>query len=693
MNRLFLMCIAALLIAALQTAGAQQGAAQIEKQLARAHHRATVDGDVPGAIEEYRRIVAAAGTNRSVAALALVRMAECYQKLGDRQARQIYERVLREYADQQQQVTVARARLGTTAPPVRAAGDRAVWTGRDVDLFGRVSPNGKLLTYVDWFNTGNVMVHDLESGVSRALTAKKTWSDPGEGSWSTISRDGRLVAYGWNDSKGNIVVRISPIEATAGIPSPRQVASFTDKEVRFISVLDWSPDGKSIAMTVARTDGTGQIGVLSTVDGSLRVLKSVGWTGPERVFFSGDGKHLAYDLPASDVNDQRDIFVLAVDGSREIPAVVHAAKEELLGWSLDGTQLLFRSDRTGSNGVWAVSFVNGNVKGAPELLKVDVGPIFSLGITNSGTLYAYKSISTRDIKIASVDLATGKLGEHIGDFQTGYLNGPRSPEWSPDGKSLAYSACGGNCLVIRTVDTGEVRQVGRPLLYFREPRWAPDGRSVVVASRDDKGRNGIFQVDVQTGAAIRLIDGPNFGAAPQWSPDGKKLYYSIRGQGFLEWDVATQSSRPVFQHTPLFDEVNVSPDGRFFAARTGNASAPSASLLVVPVDGGEPRELLRLSQPEHFGGLRTIVWARDSRSLLVTKIVESRADLLLVPIDGQPARRLDIDPTMWTQGSMGFLDSGFSLSPDGRRLAFLTGKNAAEIWALENFLPPAAPKK
>jgi hypothetical protein len=48
---------------------------------------------------------------------------------------------------------------------------------------------------------------------------------------------------------------------------------------------------------------------------------------------------------------------------------------------------------------------------------------------------------------------------------------------------------------------------------------------------------------------------------------------------------------------------------------------------------------------------------------------------------------------MWTQGSMGFLDSGFSLSPDGRRLAFLTGKNAAEIWALENFLPPAAPKK
>src|SRR5688572_13415049 len=136
MNRLFFTCIAALMISALQTDGAQQGTAQIEKQLARAHHKATVDGDLPGAIEEYKRIVAAAGTSRAVAAQALVRMAECYQKLGDTQARNIYERVLREYADQQQQVMVARTRLGTAAPPARAAGDRAIWTGRDVDLFG-----------------------------------------------------------------------------------------------------------------------------------------------------------------------------------------------------------------------------------------------------------------------------------------------------------------------------------------------------------------------------------------------------------------------------------------------------------------------------------------------------------------------------------------------------------------------------
>ena len=102
MNKLSVMCVSALLIAALQTTGAQQGTAQLEKQLARAHHKSTVDGDLSGAIKEYQQIVTAAGTNRTIAAQALVRMAECYQKLGDAESRKIYERLVRDYADQRE---------------------------------------------------------------------------------------------------------------------------------------------------------------------------------------------------------------------------------------------------------------------------------------------------------------------------------------------------------------------------------------------------------------------------------------------------------------------------------------------------------------------------------------------------------------------------------------------------------------
>ena len=171
MNRLFLMCIAALLIAALQTAGAQQSAAQIEKQLARAHHKATVDGDLTGAIEEYKQIVATAGNNRAVAAEALVRMAECYQKLGDAQALPIYQRVVRDYADQKSAVVRARARLTPDAAVAAVKGDRPVWSGPKVDMFGQVSPDGRFITYVDWGVDQNLVVHDVVTNTDRPLTA------------------------------------------------------------------------------------------------------------------------------------------------------------------------------------------------------------------------------------------------------------------------------------------------------------------------------------------------------------------------------------------------------------------------------------------------------------------------------------------------------------------------------------------
>ena len=57
------------------------------------------------------------------------------------------------------------------------------------------------------------------------------------------------------------------------------------------------------------------------------MLKSVDWRGSSNMFFSPDGKYLGYDLPESDTARQRDVFVLAIDGTREIPAVVHRGQD------------------------------------------------------------------------------------------------------------------------------------------------------------------------------------------------------------------------------------------------------------------------------------------------------------------------------------------------------------------------------
>src|SRR5262249_29204389 len=122
-------------------------------------------------------------------------------------------------------------------------------------------------------------------------------------------------------------------------------------------------------------------------------------------------------------------------------------------------------------------------------------------------------------------------------------------------------------------------------------------------------------------------------------------------------------------------------------------STKTSSLLLVPVDGGKPRELLRLTQPEEWGRGSTTAWMPDGRAVIVTKLTPNGAELLLVPIDGAPLRKLDIDAENWTRGAKHYFDQGFTLSPDGRHVAFLMGKSGSEVWALENFLPTLSAKK
>jgi tetratricopeptide (TPR) repeat protein len=112
--------------------------AQADVTLEKARRKETLEGDLKGAIALYTKAIAEAKGDRSLSAKALIRMAECHQKLGDAEARTIYERIVRDYDDQKDAVSIARARLGRTARVEVANGDRPVWRGPEVDIFGRI---------------------------------------------------------------------------------------------------------------------------------------------------------------------------------------------------------------------------------------------------------------------------------------------------------------------------------------------------------------------------------------------------------------------------------------------------------------------------------------------------------------------------------------------------------------------------
>ena len=676
--------IAVAVLAAALLAGAQPKD-DAERLLKAAHNTELVDGDLKGAIKQYGEIVAKyTKADRAVVAMALVRMAECYQKMGDAEARKIYEQVVREYGDQKQAVAEARARLGGAAAAQRSTGDRPVWTESYVDGFGTISPDGRFLTYTDW-RTGSLMLRELASGTDRRLTAG-TYAD-GETQFSAISKDGKQVAYQWFlNGNQRYELRVASL-AGGGLLESRRL--FDNPDFKGVAPYDWSPDGKWIAVFVQRQDRTGQIGLVSVPEGKLRVLKSVDWKGPTKIFFSPDGRYIAYDMKIGDNGRERQIFVMAVDGSGETAAVAHPSINVAMGWSPDGRDLLFASDRSGSMGLWSVPMANGKPQGFATLLRADVGSSWSLGTAASGTLYVWRSTPVY-VGVAPIDLDGGKPAASPGRPLQIFITSRGRPDWSKDGKELVYTPCaqlgGGPCtIVIRSMETGQTRELEPPLQYFFFPRFSPDGRSFLTPGTDLKGRQGTFLIDATTGDVTPIAGGP-FKPLVQWTADGSGIYHA-GGNRVAERNLATGAEREIM-HNPPPDALgfSVSPDGKHVAVIASDRKTYH-SVMVVPVGGGEARTLLRVNAPEQLRGdqANSPAWTPDGRAVIVAKVLfgdTPKSELWRVPIDGGAPRKLDIDISNWT-------GDGFRISPDGKRIAFVAtaGKQGAEIWAVENFLP------
>jgi Tol biopolymer transport system component len=693
MKRALLIACGALLVVATGHAG-QDPKVDAERLLKAAQNTETVDGNPQAAIKQYQALVDRfSKSDRATAATALLRMAECYQKVGDAQAIRTYERLIRDYADQNGPVSVARSRLGTRGSAAEETrGDRAVWSGERVRSWGRVSPDGRFMT--GQALSGGLSLHDIQTNTDRTLTPEPESYFAQWTRHSVFSKDGRQVVYEWNQNS-RLAFRIADV-VPSGFVQPRQFFLASDEVVPGgLECFDWSPDGKWIAAVVRRKDQSGQILRISVADGSAGVLQSMDWNVPTQVFFSRDSKYIAFDRPATpESTEQRDIFLLAIDGSREVPAVRDSAHKGVMGFSPDGTKLLFSSDKTGSMSLWALPYADGRMIGPAELLKSDIGKSFegrthSLGVTDAGALFEHKRISNRDVAIAAIDLDSGKVVGAPATFAQGFAGSARNPMWSPDGKYLAYPCDDGTRFAIRTVQTGQVRVLPRRLNYIQAIlQWVSNGQSVLVRAHNLKGRVGLFSIDLQSGepTEIPTPEGfPEYFGFAQLSPDGHNLYLTTPA-AIVERDIASGEQREILRAGPPAMGP-ISPDGRYLAVVQPNGSRVG----IVSVAGGDPTFVLQFSEPEHLQSRRSgrEVWTPDSKALIVLKEIGRHGEAWLVPIDGRPPRKLDMDVDSFWAGAVSPEETGISLSPDGRRFAVVLGRASDEVWALENFLPAA----
>jgi len=84
-------------------------------------------------------------------------------------------------------------------------------------------------------------------------------------------------------------------------------------------------------------------------------------------------------------------------------------------------------------------------------------------------------------------------------------------------------------------------------------------------------------------------------------------------------------------------------------------------------------------------------WTPDGRAILLKKGTTGvdPSEMWLVPISGEPPRKIDLDARRIAAGAIGVT----RLHPDGKQIALVAGHITTELWVLENFLPALKEKK
>lgn len=650
-------------------------------------------GDLQKAIGLYQDIVKKFPGEREIAAKAQLHIGLCYEKLGLGEAEKAFQKVVSDFPDQKDAVQRAREKLSlllqARAAIDKGAGEtriRKVWD-EAIDSFfmGTPSPDGRYVTYVDWQKFANLGVRDLVKGENRLLTNNTSWEDIEYCYNSVFSPDGRWIAYAWQTKEPVTQLRLISRDGS----STRILHD--GKDISYLIPFGWTADGLHVLTLLYGLDDSKRISLVSTVDGAVRDVKVPPFKLPRspRMSLSPDGKFVVCSYLPQGESARSDIGLLSVEGGPVTPLVEHPADDVVLGWSPDGTHVLFTSDRTGSVGIWALRMSNGKPDGAPELVRGDMGNIRPMAISSDGKLYYGVYTGWSDVFIAPIDPATGQVLDRPAKAVRKYESFNSAPDWSADGQFLVCRSSRGRmatetpALLILSRETNEVRELDPRIsggLNFNFVRWSSDGRSVLSTGLDENGRSGaLISIDARTGESRILARPDQNGAifAPCPSLDGGSIFYFRLGREFrriIKLDLKTGSEREInrlpFSPGPYW--MALSPDGRQVATYSDN------KIFILSHDGAEFRELVEA------GGGTTLAWMPDGKNILYGRFRDGNVgeivDLWTVPVTGGEPRKMGLSMSRLTH---------LQVSPDGTQIVFTASEDPgkSELWVLENFLP------
>jgi Tol biopolymer transport system component len=426
-----------------------------------------------------------------------------------------------------------------------------------------------------------------------------------------------------------------------------------------------------------------------------KILKNLDWRDTYVGNFSPDGRWLVYSTQVSKDTDDRAVYVIATDGSVEYTVAPRGVRgDNAPRFTPDGSRVVFISNRSDGADLWSVRITDGK-PGAPEIAKANIGPVTGLGFDQDGSYYfsehigpaAVYALGASGVYVADVDPSTWKaknapelISDPIRDLTVQALH------WSPDGRRLAYLS--DHWPIIHDFESGKDRVVLThvPKEYLTLRGWYPGG---LLVGPPPNCR--LIDTETQQQRPFPMTSGD----CPVASADGKALFYTTGDSApyandqprpasdtvrLVRKDLETGAVQELYHVEAKRGNVTVvapSPDGRSLLLEFARPDEKSPRQWILPLSGGEPRELRSEGRLNFLFG----TWTQDSRALLF----ERSNEIWVQPIDGREPYGTGINFSEL---------SPESVSPDGSRIAFL--KHTPTTYTLQmikNLFPEASAAK
>jgi Tol biopolymer transport system component len=518
------------------------------------------------------------------------------------------------------------------------------------EVYPSLSPDGRTVVYE---KDGDIYM--LRVGGDNPVNLTK--DSPASDTQPAVSPDGDRIAFRSSRDGGGIFVMGATGE------SVRRLSDFGFNPA-------WSPDGREVVFATAGFD----VPTSRSAVGPLWAVPSAG--GEKRRISDGDavqpswsphGQRIAYwtHRGPGHPDAQRDIWTISARGGAPAAVTNDAALDWNPVWSPDGKYLYFSSERSGAMNIWRVPIdeESGALLGEPQAVTTGGSARHHhLSFSRDGKRAVYvESVVVSNLQKVSFDpvalKATSTPEYVIRDSREMY-----SPSLSPDGKWLAFGiADPQEDIVVSRTDGSGVRKVTDDKYKDRSPQWSPDGKRIAFYS-DRSGNYEVWTVNPDGSRLLQMTETKTHATYPVWSTDGLRLAFYSRGVGVLSIDATmpwkSQTPRTLIPTTEPVGAMAWSPDGRFLAAdRSGSTGG-------VFLWSEDTRKVEKLAD-QGFSP----TWLNDGRRLLF-----QFKKLFFVDTVSKTSREV------FSLSEGGIED--FAISPDNRTIYFQRIGSEADLWLM-----------